>query len=196
MGGSKPKPVQTPFQNQQAQTNTYGRVSIADSPEAKEFMSLPLNFGGSYGDLNTNVEIDPGVGRRTDLAEQEAENRYNSVFNSNVPRFFREANQAKELREIRSQGAAEAQQAKYAQQQAQRGLEFQKAQLVEGANRDRVMAELERRRLLLPNIVQTGGSGSSSGYNTQIMPGQQGWFGSLLQGAGSAIGGLAAGGLI
>lgn len=196
MGGSKPAPVKTPFQEQKTQQNTYGTMSIADSPEAKSFLSAPLSFGGGYGGLNTNVEIDPGVGHRTDLAEQGVNNRYNSAFNSGVPAWIREMNRAREVREVQGQGAAEAQQAQYAQQQGQRGLEYQKAQLQEGASRDQQLAEIERRRQLLPQIVQTGGNSTGSGYNTQIMPGQQGIFGSLLQGAGSAIGGLAAGGLL
>lgn len=189
MGSSKPKPSPPlPFQQQQQQQNTFGRFSISDSPEAEEFLGLPLDFGGSYGGLSTDVSIDPGVERRTDLAAQEEENRVNSAFNAGTPRFFRENMLAKNLRDIRGQGAAEAQQARYAQQMGQRNLEFQKAQLMEGANRDRQMAELERRRLLLPQILQTGGSGSTSGFNTQLVQPQPGFFSSFGSGLGAGLG--------
>ena len=186
MGRSKPEPVKAPFQQQQQQTNTYGRFSVSDSPEAQSFLSTPLNFG-DYSGLNTNVSVDPGVGRRTDLAEQEAENRNNSAFNSSAPRFIREANLAKEKRDIASQGAAEAQQANYAQQMGQRDLEYRKAQLQGDADRQKTLADLQRWQILLPQYMQTGGSGSSSGYNTQIVQPQPGFW---QQAALGAIGGI------
>jgi hypothetical protein len=190
MGSKKPEPVKTPFQQQQQTTNTFAPYSISGTQEAQSFLGAPLDYGGSYGNLNTNVDVDPGVGRRTDLASQSAENRANSAFNFGVPRFIREANAAKEQRDIQSQGAAEAQQAQYAQQMGQRNLEYQKAQLVEGANRDRQMAEIARRERLLPQILQTGGSGSSSGYGTQVVQPQPGFW---QQAALGAIGGLSSG---
>lgn len=153
MGSSKPKPMQTPYASQQSQTNTYAPVSIAGTPEAQNYLNAP-------------IDVDPGVGRRTDLAEQEAENRYNSAFNFGAPRFAREAGLAKELRDIRGQGAYEAQQANYMKN----------------------ALELQRRERLLPQILQTGGSGSMSGYNTQIVQPQPGFW---QRAALTAIGGAA-----
>lgn len=189
MGGQKPKPVQTPFQQQQNSANTFGFFSPSGSQEAKAFLETPLNFGGSYGNLNTGIDVDPGVGRRADLAEQEVSNRWDSAFNAGVPSWIRNMNRAKELRDVQAQGAAEAQQANYTQQRGQRDLEFQKAQLMEGANQAKAGMDLMRRERLLPQLVQTGGSGNTSGFNTQIMPGQQGLFGSFLGGLGAGIGG-------
>lgn len=150
MGTTKPQPVKTPFQ----QTNTYGSQSIAQTPEAQSFLSTPLDFGDP-----TNV--DPGVGRRTDLAEQEATNRSESAFNAGVPRFLRERALASEQRGIRSQGAAEAQQAQFMNQQgnnARRGMVTQ--------------AELARRERVLPQFFQTG----SSGFGTQVVQPQPGFW--------------------
>jgi hypothetical protein len=130
MSKPKPQPVQAPFQ--QNNVNTYGTMSIADTPEAKAFLDVPL-------------DIDPGVGRRGDLAEQEMSNRWNSAFAQGVPEHIRMQQQDAERRNIRSQSAAEAQQAEYAKN----------------------LMELERRKTLLPQIVQTGGN--SSGFNTQIV---------------------------
>src|SRR5688572_3448957 len=67
MGSTKPQPVKTPFEQNQreATTNTYGSYSVAGTPEAQAFLSQPLDFGDP-----TNV--DPGIGRRIDLDEQEA----------------------------------------------------------------------------------------------------------------------------
>lgn len=141
----KPKPMQTPFQ----QTNTYGTESIADTPEAQALLDVP-------------IDVDPGVGRRTDLAEQEIENRYQAA--GGVPSFIRDANRAREVRDVRSRGAAEAQ----------------------AANFQRNALELQRRQLLLPQIVGTG----SSGFGTQIVQPQPGFLHkaglSLIGGASSA----------
>jgi hypothetical protein len=190
MSKPKPEPVKAPFQQQQSQTNTYGRVSIADSPEAQALSSVPLNFGDSYAGLSTDVDVDPGVARRTALARQSAENRADSAFNFGVPRFIREANREKQLRDIDTEGAYQAQQAQYAQQMGKRELEYRKSGMVEDANRTKVLTELERRRQLLPQVVQTGGSGSSSGYNTQVMQPQGGGFlSSFGQGLGAGLGG-------
>lgn len=151
----KPKPMKTPFEQRETQTNTFAPFSIADTPEAQAFLDVP-------------IDADPGVGRRTDLAEQEAENRANSVFGGGVPQFFRQQALASEKRGIRAQGAAEAREAEVA--------------------RNRM--ELERRRVLLPQILQTGGSGFSSGFGTQIVQPQPGF----LHKAGlAAIGGLSSG---
>jgi len=145
----KPKPMQTPF----AQTNTYAPQSIAQTPEAQAFLDVP-------------IDVDPGVGRRTDLAEQEAENRANSVFSGGVPGFFRERALESEKRGIRAQGAYEAQSAR-AQKNA---------------------LELGRRQSLLPQILQTG----SSGYGTQIIQPQPGFWQQaalkLIGGASNAAG--------
>jgi len=161
---SKPKPVQTPFQQQQQ--TTYAPFSVSQSPEAQSLLNTPLDFG-------SNFNVDPGVGRRTQLAEQEYENQANSVFNAGIPRFIREQQREAGLRRIRSQGAAEAQQAEFANQQ-----------LKNQASGLRTQAELERRRLLLPQFLQTGGM--SSGYNTQIDQ-RPGLFGQILGGA-TAVG--------
>src|SRR5262245_17552809 len=158
MGSSKPKPVQAPFQQQQQTTNTFAPHSIANTPEAQQYLNAPLDYG-------SDTNVDPGVGRRTALAEQESSNRYNSAFNAGVPRFIREMNQAKEQRDIQGQGAYEAQQAEYLNQQ--------------GNNARRAMttnANLARYERLLPQILQTGGSGSASGYNTQIVQPQPGFW--------------------
>jgi hypothetical protein len=186
----------------------------AGSPGVDDFLKTPLNFGDpnayggeAYKDIPTEFNIDPGVGRRTDLAEQEVGNRWNSAFMSGVPAYIREANRAKELRGVQAQGAGERQQAEYGRQQLQNQALTTRAQMRDQGELARAnignsiagqttAAELERRRQLLPQLVQTGGNSSGSGYNTQIQPGQQGWFGSLLQGAGSAIGGLGAGGYL
>src|SRR5262245_9116553 len=147
MPSKPPKPQRAPFA--QEQTNTYAPYSVAETPEAQAFLNTPLDFGDE-----TNV--DPGVGRRTALAEQEANNRYNSAVTfGGVPDFIREMGRAKELRDIRGQGAYEAQQAEYANQQGNNARRTMKTE-----------AELERRRLLLPQILQTGGA--ASGYGTQF----------------------------
>lgn len=209
MGGTKAKPVQTPFQEQKTQENTYGTVSFADSPEAQSLLSAPLDFGQSaysgdaYKDIPTQFNLDPGVGRRTDLAEQANQQRWDSSFMGGIPREYRQLLRDSETRQIRSQGAAEAQQAEYGRQGLQAEAATQRAQMRDASERTKAgfagqatNADLERRRLLLPQIVQKSGTSSSSGYNTQIMPGQQGILGQLAQGAGSVIGGMAAGGML
>jgi len=178
MGGSKPKPMQAPFQQQQNQTNTYGSYSIADTPEAQQYLNAPLDFGKP-------VNVDPGVGRRTALAEQGINNRYDSGFMSGIPAWLRDINRNKELREAQGQGAYEDQQAQYLNQQANNQLTQQKTL----AN----MARLER---LLPQILQTGGSGTASGYNTQILPGQPGFGSSFLRSFGSSLGNTLGGGFL
>jgi len=165
MGKGKPEPVKTPFQQQQQQTNTYAPMGIASTPEAQAFLGTPLDFGDE-------VNIDPGVGRRTDLRRQEAENRYNSAFSMGVPRILRESAQAKELRDIDSQGAGEAANAEYIKQQTNNER-----------RRAMTLADLQRKQTVLPNIVQTGGSGTSSGFNTQVSQPQPSIWNSIIGGA-------------
>lgn len=248
MGGSKAKPVQTPFQQTQQTQNTFSPISIRDTKEAEEFLGLPLNFGGNnyggnafqgygnaykdysgdaYKDIKNDFKfnIDPGVGRRTDLGEQEVGLRYDSAFMSGVPAWIRNMNRAREVRDVQGQGAAEAQQAEYMRQNAQQQADYQsslaraqmrdaselnrarfrdeselnraqgldaaelnRARMLDQATQARTMADLERRRLLLPNIVQTGGSGSSSGHGTQLTQPQQGFWSSFGGGLGSGLG--------
>ena len=174
MGSSKPKPVAAPFQSNTQQTNTFGNYSIADTPEAQAYLNEPLDFG-------SDTNVDPGVGRRTDLAQQEAENRSSSALNFGVPGFIRRNNLAAEQRDIQSQGAYEAQNAQYLNQQGN------------NARRERMtMANLARRERLLPQILQTGGSGNTSGFNTQFPQNQPGFLQRLALGAiGGVSGGLA-----
>lgn len=172
MSGQDAKPVRTPFQQQQSQVNTFGLApSVAETPEAQALLDVPLDFGDDTG-------IDPGVGRRTDLAEQEATNRINSAFNGGTPRFIREASLAKDLREIRGRGADETQQA-----------EYMRKQLDNQRRTQRTLTDLERKRLLVPGVVQTGGSGTSSGFNTQVTQPQPGFLQSFAGGLGAGIGG-------
>lgn len=178
MGAPKPKATKAPFEQRSDQTTTsnqigtnesenrFAPVSIADTPEAQAY-------------LNYDVGIDPGVGRRADLAEQELSNQYNSAFAQGIPEFIRMRQQDAGLRGIRSDAAAERQQA-----------EFLKKQF-----------ELGRLERLLPQILQTGQTqrgqttggqtqtGTSSGFNTQVMPGQPGAFSQFLGGLGQGLGG-------
>src|SRR5262245_58545748 len=132
MGGSKPKAIQAPFQ--QANINTYGYMSPYGQPGVQEFLDTPLDFGDES-------DIDPGVGRRTDLAEQEVNNRYDSSFMSGVPAWMREIYRNKEKREVQGQGAYERQQADFYNKQAN-----------DERRRAKTLAELERRRALLPQL--------------------------------------------
>jgi len=171
MGSSKPKPVKTPFE--QTTANTYGTQSIANTPEAQAYLNAPLDFG-------EETNVDPGVARRTALQEQEANNRYNSAFSfGGVPDFIREMGRAKEVRDIRGQGAYEAQQAEYQNQQGNNARRTQQT-----------LANLARYERLLPQILQTGGS--ASGYGTQVVQPQPGFWQSLAlnaaRGAGAAFG--------
>ena len=169
MPSKQPKPMQTPFQNQQQQVNTFGTQSIARTPEAQSYLDTPLDFGDE-------TDVDPGVGRRTDLAEEDAAGRWDSAFMSGVPSYIRQASRAKELRDIRGQGAYEAQQARFMNQQ---GNNARRTALT--------MADLGRRERLLPQIVQTGGSGSASGFGTQIVqPEQSFWHKAGLTAIGGA----------
>jgi hypothetical protein len=140
---SKPSPIKTPYENK----NEFGYQSQdPNNPYVKAVMDSP-------------TQVDPGVARRTDLAEQESENRWNNAFTSGLPMHVRMQMQGAEQRQIQAQGAAESQQAEY----------------------ERNQQELQKRALLLPQLVQTG----SSGYNSQI-PGSNGTAGSAIA-AGGAI---------
>src|SRR5262245_43620228 len=175
MGSNKPKPQRAPFEENRTQTNTFGTYSIANTPEAQSFLNTPLDFGSP-------VNVDPGIQRRTDLRKQGVENRYGSAINFGVPAFIRDMNKARELRDIDSQGNAEMQQAEYANQVANNEMTARQT-----------MADLERKRLLLPQILQLGGSGTSSGYNTQVVQPQPGFLANLGSGLGSGIGSALAG---
>lgn len=148
MGAPKPKQYKQPFES----NAKYGYMSQdPNNPYVKAYM-------------NTPIETDPGVGRRSDLAEQEMENRYNSAFAGGIPEQIRQQNLDAGKRALRSEQAAESQAA-----------EYQKNQLA-----------LQRNASLLPSLVQTG----TSGYNTQLGPPQPGFLSSLLGGAGAAFGGF------
>lgn len=137
---SKPKPQSLPFENK----NTYGFMSQdASNPFVKDYM-------------DAEIDVDPGAGRRTDLAEQAMQNRWNSGFSNNIPQLLKQQNMESEGRQIRAQGAAEQQQATYAQK----------------------IAQLAKKERLLPQMVQTG----SSGYQSQ-MPQGGGFWNSLISGA-------------
>lgn len=216
MGSTKPKAMQTPFKQeqneQQSFTNTFDRFSIADSDEAKNFLGLPLDFGGgnyageAYKDIPTDFNIDPGVGHRTGLAEQEVGNRYDSAFNAGVPAWIRNMNRQKEVRDVQAQGAFERQNAEYGAQQLRNNAlterarmrdaaELARANMADTAAGRRTEADLARRERLLPQILQTGGrssgSGASSGFGTQIVQPQPGFWQRLAlgaaQGAGSTL---------
>lgn len=202
MGGSKAKPVQTPFQQQQQQQNTFSLLGPGGTQEAKDFLGAPLEFGqgnqlysgDAYKDVRTNFDVDPGVGRRTDLAEQANQNRWNSAFMGGIPQEYRQLQRDSESRQIRSQGAAEAQQARYANQQGEAAATLQRAQMRDAselaranmaneAGAQRTVANLGRYERLLPQIIQTGGSGSSSGYNTQLTQPTPSIWNSIIGGA-------------
>lgn len=96
MPSPKPKPIKTPFQ----QTNAFTPQSIAGTPEAREYLDVP-------------VDVDPGVAQRTDNARQEVEDRWNSSFNAGTPGFVRDLAMGKEMRDVNARGAQESQQANY-----------------------------------------------------------------------------------
>lgn len=160
MGAPKPTSTKSPFQNESSstQTNTYGYMSQDPSNSwVKAYTDVP-------------IDVDPGVGRRSDLAEQEMENRWNSGFASGIPAHVRMMNVDAAKRALRSEAAAQAQQAEYAKN----------------------ALALNRAGSLLPQMVQTGGTqtGQQSGYQTQVMPGQPGFMSSFLGGLGGALGGF------
>lgn len=95
--------------------------------------------------MDYDIGIDPGVGRRGALRSQETAQRWDSAFMAGVPRELRERLKASELRSDQAQTTAEQQQADYVRQ----------------------MGELEKRRTMLPAIMQT--SGSSQGFGTQVV---------------------------
>lgn len=250
MGGSKPKPsAPLPFEQKQQSQNTFGLFSIADTPEAKDFLGLPLDFGGNnyagdaykdytgqaykdysgqaYKDIKDNFKfnVDPGVARRGALAEQGVMNRWDNALMGGVPAFLKTQAKARDLRETRGQNAAEAQQAEYTRQNAQQQADYQsslaraqmrddaerslaqmrddsertrasmrdaaelnRAQMLDRAASARTATDVERRRLLLPTWMQTGGSGNTSGFNTQLAQQGPGFLSSFGQGLGSGLG--------
>lgn len=154
MGGGVKK---LPFEKneQQSTTNTFGWQSMPqDNPFVQAFM-------------NTPTMIDPGARQRTDLEEQDNENRWNSAFMSGVPEQVRMMNRDASQRGIRQQGVNAQQQARYQQ----------------GA------LDLQKYGQLLPQLTQTGGTstGKTSGYESQM--GKSIW-GDII-GAGGQIGGAA-----
>lgn len=136
-----------PFENNQtgSTTNTFGFQSFDPNNE----------FVKRY--LDTPTAIDPGARQRTDLAEQESQNRWNSAFMGGVPEQVRMMNMERSGRDIRRQGADEQQAAKYRQG----------------------MLELQKNERMLPQLVQTGGTttGKSTGFNSVFS--QPGFFGRL-----------------
>ncbi|MCI0748170.1 MAG: hypothetical protein L0Y58_22415 [Verrucomicrobia subdivision 3 bacterium] len=124
--------------------------------------------------MNEGVEVDPGAQQRTDLAEQGSQNKWNSAFALGIPQAQRMMMQAAEDRAIRQQGAYDQQNARYRQN----------------------ALSLARRERLLPQLVQTGGTqtGSSSGYGS--VPGQPGFWNTLVGSFGQALGGGLGGGFI
>jgi hypothetical protein len=128
-----------PFENNTQ--NTFGWQSAPqDNPYVQAYQ-------------NTPVEIDPGSRQRTDLAEQQSQNRWNSAFAMGIPEQVRMMMQGSEQRQIAQQGADEQQQAKYRQN----------------------ALELQKKERLLPQLTQTGGK--SSGFNSVYS--QPGFFGRL-----------------
>jgi hypothetical protein len=167
MGSKKPTvSPQLPYQNQQTQQNTFAPVSIAGTQEAQDYLNAPLDFGSDFN-------VDPGVARRTSLNRQRFLNEQENAFSFGIPKLIRDQQREAGLRAIDSQGAAEAQQAEFANQQ-----------LRNQATSQRTMADLQRRRDLLPQIMQTGGSSQGSGFNTQLVqPQSSGLLGSIIGGA-------------
>jgi hypothetical protein len=84
---------------------------------------------------------------------------------SGVPAWIRNMNRQKEIRDVQGQGAYEAANAEYLNRQGNNELEARKT-----------AANMARRERLLPQILQTGGSGSTSGYGTQIVQPQPGFW--------------------
>lgn len=183
MGSSKPTPVKTPFEQnqnqQQTTTNTYGTQSVAGTPEGQAFSNIDLDFGQDFN-------VDPGVARRTALAEERAGDESESAFNAGIPREYRQMLRDNRIQGIRGQGAYEAQQAQFLNRQGNNALAGQ-----------RTNAALARGERLLPQIVGLGstsmGSGSSSGFNTQVVQPQPGFWQRAALGAIQGASGAATG---
>ena len=94
--------------------------------------------------MEMDLDIDPGVGRRGALRAQETAQRWDSAFMDGVPQEVRERNKQSQLREDSSQTMAEQQQAEYA----------------------RKMMDMERRKWMLPAVMQT--SGSTTGFGSEV----------------------------
>lgn len=92
-----------------------------------------------------NPEIDPGIQARSDLAQQENANRWNSDFTSGLPLHVKMRLQDSSARQL-AQGA---------------NLERQQGEYLKNN------LELGKRQALLPQLVQT--SGTNQGYNSQII---------------------------
>lgn len=150
----KPKPQSLPFESHGRTTasgtteNRYGTAGISDTPEAKAYLEQADAF-----------DVDPGVGRRSDLEEQEVENQYNTAFAQGIPAFIRMRQRDSALRGVRADAASARQQAEYTRQGVRLGA----------------------RERLLPQVVQTGssstgtGTSDTTGFNTA-----QGQSGGLL----------------
>lgn len=190
MGSTKPTPMKTPFENSQATTNTYAPFTIANTGEAQNFLDVPLRFGEGYKDIKTDFEVDPGVGRRTDLAEQRTLNEYDSGLMRGLPVEYRQNLRDSAVRKVREQGAAEAQAAEFARKQGEYGASVTRAQMEDAGDLAKTQFELGRRERLLPQILQTGGNSASSGFNTQLVQPQPGFGQQLL---GGVVSGLASG---
>lgn len=127
------------------------------------FESLDPNNPWVQAYTSLPIDVDPGVSRRTQLQEQASTNRWNNAFTAGIPDQIRMAMQGNEQRQIQQQGSADRRQAEYAANQL----------------------KLARAERLLPQLVQK----RSSGYNTQVSPGQPGFWSSFARGAGGALGG-------
>lgn len=112
--------------------------------------------------LAQQFETDPGVERRTQLAQQASRNRWNSAFLGDVPDFVRMKNMQAEQRGIAQEGAADMRAAQFQKQ----GLEF------------------ARNSAFMPQLVQRGGK--SSGFQSQYSPGL---FGQVLSSFAGGLGG-------
>lgn len=162
MASRQPRAVRTPFENTTtssgATTNTYGYQSQdRNNPYVQDY-------------LNTPIDVDPGVGRRGDLAEQQMEHGWDGGFASGIPQQVRMQNVDAGRRALRSETAAQAQQAEYA----------------------RNALQLQRAASLLPQLVNTGGTQTgnqfSSGFGSQVATPQPGLLSEFLGGARQAAG--------
>jgi hypothetical protein len=197
-----PKPQASPFNSQTAnQGSGYNRTenrygigpSVANTAEGQAYLNTPLDYGAEYAP--TNISVDPGVGRRTDLAEQDVENAANSAFNfGGVPAYIRNNYLQSQRRQVRAQGAAEAQQAEYQNQIGNEANRQFAAQYNSGIRGQRTNADLARRQSLLPGVVNTfsgtdtynTGNQNATGAQT-MFPQGSGLLNSLI-GAGATIG--------
>ena len=148
---SRTKVHQLPYAN--TSTMSYDWKSLSDTPEGRALAEW-------------NPQIDPSIQQRSDLAQQESENRWNNDFTSGLPTHVRMRLQGAENRAIAQGSNYERQQGEY----LKNNLEFAK------------------RQALLPRLVQTGGT--SNGYNSQAVTTETIW-GRLLSRAQQAAAGAA-----